>query len=189
MGVPSVHSPSTDPLVPAIEISTTHPSETKRRQICSGPGQYPESFLSFSDGKRCNDAIGRCTQSSQPFSQLIVHDASQSTRHSTECRTMPLENFRLSTAWIATISKAASATASMPFSPRLATTSACPRDGSQNSCVTSSGRSPKLSRLKTSLKSAVACVLRRTPEQPCPDRSGHDLRCRPLRSPLRVSSI
>ena len=56
-------------------------------------------------------------------------------------------------------SKAASATASTPSSPRPATTSACSCGGSQNSCVPSSGPSPKLSRLKRSLKSAVARVL------------------------------
>src|SRR6185312_11247278 len=59
---------------------------------------------------------------------------------------------RPSTAWTATISKAASATASMPSSPPPATTSACSCDGSQNFCVPSSGPSPKLSRLKTSLE-------------------------------------
>ena len=40
-----------------------------------------------------------------------------------------------------------------------ATTSACSCGGSQNSCVPSSGPSPKLSRLKRSLKSAVVRVL------------------------------
>jgi hypothetical protein len=42
---------------------------------------------------------------------------------------------------------------------RPATTSACPCDGSQNSCVPSSAPSPKLSRLKRSLKSALVRVL------------------------------
>ena len=48
---------------------------------------------------------------------------------------------------------------STPSSPRPATTSACFCGGSQNSCVPSSGSSPKLSRLKRSLKSAVGRVL------------------------------
>ena len=58
---------------------------------------------------------------------------------------------RPSTAWTATISKAAAATASTPSSPRPATISACSCGGSQNSCAPSSRSSPKLSRLKRSL--------------------------------------
>ncbi|MHC2393340.1 hypothetical protein ACVME5_006945 [Bradyrhizobium liaoningense] len=43
-----------------------------------------------------------------------------------------------------------------------ATTSACSCGGSQNSCVPLSGRSPKLSLPKRSLKSALSCVSSRT---------------------------
>jgi hypothetical protein len=44
-------------------------------------------------------------------------------------------------------------------SPRPATTSACSCGGSLNSCVPSSGPSPKLSRFKRSLKSVIVRVL------------------------------
>ncbi len=64
-------------------------------------------------------------------------------------------------AWTGIISRVASGTVSALSSPRQATTSACSCDGSQNSCVPSSEPSPKLSRLKRSLKSERARVLHR----------------------------